>query len=82
MYFIELLVKKFKNKKNKYTKNTEYKIADETSFEEEPCNHIFMPIDETGEILACKNCGMIINKSEIKDKNPKFNFFMQDNKKD
>lgn len=29
------------------------------------CEHIFMPIDSTGEILACSKCGEIIRKDEL-----------------
>ena len=33
------------------------------------CEHIFMPIDSTGEILACSKCGELKKKSELKDVN-------------
>jgi hypothetical protein len=28
------------------------------------CNHNFMPIDSTGEILACTKCGFVIKKKD------------------
>lgn len=62
MYFIELIYKKFFAPKNDYIKQEEQ--------EEKPterCEHIFMPIDSTGEILACRNCGTIVQKSKLKD---------------
>ena len=39
------------------------------------CEHIFMPIDSTGEILACSKCGEIIKKEELKP----VNFFNRPN---
>ncbi len=68
MYFIELLVKKIKRKKQDesfYNPLTEY------DSQKENCEHIFMPIDSTGEILSCRNCGLVVKKSDLKD----INFF-------
>lgn len=39
------------------------------------CEHIFMPIDSSGEILACSKCGLIKKKSEL----PPTNFFLNKN---
>ena len=30
------------------------------------CEHLFMPIDSTGEILACAKCGEVIRKEQLK----------------
>ena len=72
MYLIELLVKKIKKKQREQTSygplNTEFS-------EESKCEHIFMPIDSTGEILSCKNCGQIVNRKDLKD----INFFKNNN---
>lgn len=35
----------------------------------EKCEHVFMPIDSTGETLACTKCGLIKKRSEIKKRN-------------
>ena len=56
MYFIEKFLRIF-YKKNK--KSNTY-IPQEI----ETCEHIFMPIDSSGEYLACSQCGKLI-------KNPK-----------
>lgn len=70
MYFIELLVKKFiKNKspKEEYDPlNTDSPLDDS-----ENCEHIFMPIDSTGEVLSCRNCGLVVHRKDLKD----INFF-------
>ena len=68
MYFIELLVKKFK-KKQEFKE--EYNPLDEEMNEEEKCEHVFMPIDSTGEVLSCRNCGLVVNRKDLKD----INFF-------
>ncbi|MEI8128969.1 MAG: hypothetical protein WCG95_05065 [bacterium] len=35
----------------------------------ESCEHLFMPIDSTAEILSCTKCGTLIRRSELKNKN-------------
>lgn len=71
MYFIELIIKKLTQKKNKpvYSHNSEDEIQNY-----EGCEHIFMPIDSTNEILSCTKCGILVKRSELKNKN----FFVQD----
>ena len=68
MYFIELLVKKFIKKK---TSDEEYNPMQQDNITEdsEHCEHIFMPIDSTGETFACSRCGLVINKSEYEKRN-------------
>ena len=68
MYFIELLVKRFlKNEKP----IEGYDPLTELEEEEDKCEHIFMPLDSSGEFLACKNCGLTVNRKDLKD----INFF-------
>lgn len=44
----------------------------------ETCEHVFMPVDSTGEILACTKCGILANKEDVIKKiylkEKKFNF--------
>ena len=48
----------------------EIPLEDELSDNDsENCEHIFMPIDSTGEILACSKCGQLIKRSELKPLN-------------
>ena len=69
MYFIELLVKHFQ-KKQEQTEN--YDPMKEVKEENDECKeHVFMPLDSTGETLACRNCGLVVKKNELKD----INFF-------
>lgn len=68
MYFIELLVKKFKNKPDI---SDNFDPLTEPKEDEENCEHIFMPIDSSGEILACRNCGLTVKRKDLKD----INFF-------
>ena len=79
MYFIELIIKYFKKDKfsevlNEYDeKNALNPLEEIPEVEnEQNCEHIFMPIDSTGEILACSKCGLVVNKKDMKYKN----FFM------
>ncbi len=37
--------------------------------EYETCEHIFMPIDSSGKMLACTKCGKLIKKDALKKKN-------------
>ncbi len=67
MYLIELIVK-WINPKKKYKPQRTYDpfAKDET---EESCEHMFLPIDSTGETLACSLCGLVVNKKDLKDIN-------------
>lgn len=70
MYFLELLVKYFKKDKvetlidklesERATDplNNEFGVEDES----EACEHIFMPLDSTGENFACTKCGLVIDR--------------------
>lgn len=72
MYFIEILVKAFA-KKNKQTNDFNPLDTNNTGNEDLPdsenCEHIFMPIDSSGETLACSKCGLVVNKKDLKKKN-------------
>ncbi len=82
MYFIELIVKYFQKDRfmevlDEHDKNEALNPLDEIPEEEnsENCEHIFMPIDSTGETLACSKCGLVVNKKDLRYKN----FFMNKN---
>lgn len=74
MYFIELLVNIF-NKRHKPKNIENFNPLNDKLYDEdyETCEHVFMPIDSTGEILACRNCGMVVKRKDLKNKN----FFMK-----
>ena len=72
MYFIEILSKIFGRKtcsKFRFGKKT----YENQTPEDEKCEHLFVPIDSTGKVFACVNCGFVINE---KPKN--LNFFERD----
>lgn len=52
-------------------------LEEDSDFESDNCEHVFMPIDSTGEILACSKCGLIKKKSELHP----VNFFTDNNVK-
>ena len=67
MYIIELITKYIKGKK--YQKLTPDYTPDKTEdITENPneCNHFFMPLDSSEEYFACKNCGLIVPKENLK----------------
>ncbi len=73
MYILELLFKLL-NKNKSDNKNIEPIFNPEAEeYEEENCEHIFIPIDSTKEVLACSKCGFVIKKSDI----PSNNFFLK-----
>lgn len=72
MYLIELIVKKFFNREEKQKNNPPNNISSE---DYENCEHIFMPVDSTNEILACTKCGFLVKKKDLKNKN----FFLNEN---
>ena len=64
MYIVELFLKLIDDfKKGKFKKSPEKLAKNEV----EKCDHIFVPIDSTGRILACTKCGEIykLKKGEV-----------------
>lgn len=78
MYIFELIFKLLKRKEEKETKFDKIydmeKPEDPTEYEQ--CEHVFMPIDSTNEILSCAKCGILKKRSELEvqnvNKNPFF----------
>lgn len=73
MYIIELIIKKFTQRREKPTYNPMQEDEVSENEDYEACEHTFMPIDSTGETLSCTKCGFLAKKSELKNKN----FFMK-----
>jgi hypothetical protein len=68
MYLFELITKYIKGKK--YTRKSDFDPFAQDEIENfEECEHIFLPIDSTGETLACSKCGLVVNKKDMKDEN-------------
>lgn len=67
MYIFELIVKKFLKKEHSEIYNP--LITSNSDDEYEYCEHIFMPIDSTGDTLACTKCGLVVDKKKLKKKN-------------
>lgn len=64
MYIVELFLKLVDDiKKGKFKKRPTVPMKAEV----EKCDHIFVPIDSTGRILACTKCGEIykLKKGEV-----------------
>ena len=61
MYIFELIYKIVKTVTHK--KITKQKVVDEQP--EEKCEHIFLPIDSTKEILACSKCGQLVKTKDL-----------------
>lgn len=68
MYLFELITKYITGKKYKRVQNFDPFAQDDIeNFEE--CDHVFLPVDSTGEILACSKCGLVVKREELKDVN-------------
>lgn len=76
MYFIEYIIKKFTKKKENATYNP---VLQSEKQDYEDCEHVYMPIDSTGEVLSCTKCGILASQAKLKDELKNKNFFMQDN---
>lgn len=70
MYIIELLLQAFKRKK-KNDKIDDYNPMISESIEEDSdtCDHLFMPLDSSNTMFACKYCGLVVPKEKLKNKN-------------
>ena len=73
MYIIELFVEWLRKNKRGYGANPENNLKEGININREgeiiknspedealTCNHIFMPVDSTGLVLACTKCGFVI----------------------
>jgi len=70
MYLIELIIKKLTQKKERPFYNPiEIDVEKIGDIEYENCEHVFMPIDSTNELLSCAKCGILVKRSELKNKN-------------
>lgn len=67
MYLLELITKYIQGKK--YKRQSDFDPFAQDDVNEECCEHIFLPVDSTGEVLACSKCGLVVNKKDLKDKN-------------
>ena len=66
MYIIEKLIKTYKNLTEKRNKTQVPDMVDNYELEDVvTCNHNFLPIDSTGEMLACSKCGYLISKEKL-----------------
>ena len=67
MYLFELITKYIIGKK--YTRKNNFDPFAQDEIVEEECEHIFLPVDSTGEMFACSKCGLLVNKKDLKNKN-------------
>lgn len=68
MYLFELITRYIMGKK--YRKDSSfYPFAQDDIENSDNCEHIFLPIDSSGEVLACSKCGLVVNKKDLKDVN-------------
>ncbi len=67
MYIIELFIKWLNKNKRGAGANPQgiYKETfDESPDEALTCRHNFMPVDSTGNVLACTKCGFVVKRNE------------------
>ena len=70
MYIFELIAQLFKKKK--YLPRNSFDPLNELQEEfddSENCNHMFLPLDSSNTLFACKYCGLIMSRENLKDKN-------------
>lgn len=67
MYIFEAIIKYIKGKKLEKI-YSDY-IPEDITEKPQDCEHLFMPLDTSKELFACKYCGTIVSKDKLKDKN-------------
>ncbi len=62
MYILEIFIKWLNKRQSKEINPTKpvYSDADEAL----NCEHNFMPVDSTGEVLACTKCGFVVKQKK------------------
>ena len=70
MYIFELIAQAFR-KKDKPIQNYDPLETNEEDFIEdsENCEHLFLPLDSSNTMFACKYCGLVVPKDKLKNKN-------------
>lgn len=68
MYLFELITRYIMGKKYKKASSFDPFAQDDIE-NSDNCEHIFLPIDSSGEVLACSKCGFVVNKKDLKDVN-------------
>ena len=68
MFIFEWITKFIKGKTYKPSVRTDYIPSDGEDLLENPdeCEHVFMPLDSSEEMFACKYCGIIVKKENLK----------------
>lgn len=66
MYIFEIFVKWLNKNKRGNSSNPERLFSQEVLQIEQDseCQHNFMPVDSTGEVLACTKCGFVVKKRD------------------
>jgi len=73
MYIFEVIWKLL-HKKPKKT-GIEYNPLNQPQMEDyEQCQHEFLPVDSTGEMLACIKCGFIVKRRDMREVKNDSNF--------
>ena len=71
MYLFELITKYIMGKK--YERKLDFdpfaQDKNDTEFDSENCEHVFLPIDSSGETMACSKCGLVVKREDLKDVN-------------
>lgn len=69
MYIFECICKLFKKSEPEIDEFNYDPLNQPVSEDYERCDHEFMPVDSTGETLACIKCGFIVQRSSIEEVN-------------
>ncbi len=70
MYIFELIAQLFKTKKYKQQNSFDPLNSETDEYEDsENCNHMFLPLDSSNTLFACKYCRLIMPREKLKDRN-------------
>lgn len=70
MYIFELIAQVFKKKNyNKTTYDPLDIVSGKPEDDSQDCEHLFLPLDSTNTMFACKYCGLIVPREKLKNKN-------------
>lgn len=69
MYIFELIANAFRSKNKNFNTYNPLDVQDELIEDSDNCEHLFMPLDSSNTMFACKNCGLVVSKEDLKNKN-------------
>lgn len=69
MYIFELIAQAFKKKERVDIPKFDPMNDEDLIENSDNCEHLFLPLDSSNTMFACKYCGLVVPREKLKNKN-------------